>query len=83
MGWKTIEWTFQATNKRNLAQENLDIVNRRKPYERNCISPDTNSKNNAIRTMSKQEQTRRDKIADIDYVVIEMKRLITKANAVS
>ena len=34
------------------------------------------SQNNAIRTMSKQELTRRNKTADVKYVVTEMKRSI-------
>ena len=35
------------------------------------------AQNNAIRTMLKQKYTRRNKIADVRYVVIEMKRLFT------
>ena len=35
------------------------------------------TQNNTIRTMSKQYNTRLDKIADIDYVVIKTKQPIT------
>ena len=31
MGRKTTIWIFQATNKRNLTQEDFDMVKKRKP----------------------------------------------------
>ena len=35
MGRKTTAWTFQATNKRNLKRENLDMTKKGKSLERN------------------------------------------------
>ena len=49
MGRKISEWTFQATNKRLLTQENFDMAKKVKPLERNWISSDSGT-NNAIRT---------------------------------
>ena len=31
MGKKAIVWIFQATNKRNLIRENLEVAKKRKP----------------------------------------------------
>ena len=31
IGRKTTAWIFQATNKRNLTRENLDMAKKRKP----------------------------------------------------
>ena len=35
IGRKTTVWTFQATNKRNLNRENLDMAKKGKPLEKN------------------------------------------------
>ena len=35
MGRKAIAWTFQVKNKRNVSREDLDMVKKGKPYERN------------------------------------------------
>ena len=32
---KTTQWALQATNKRNLSRENLDVAKNGKPQERN------------------------------------------------
>ena len=44
MGRKTTVWPFQAINKRNLTRENLDVAMKRKRFERNRISSDSNTK---------------------------------------
>ena len=44
MGRKTTVWTFYATNKQRLTRENMDVAKKGKPYERNCISPDSSTK---------------------------------------
>ena len=41
---KTTVRTFQAANKRNLTRENFDMAKQGKPYERNLISFDSNTK---------------------------------------
>ena len=43
MGRKTTLWIFQATNKRSLTRENLDVAKKGKPF---LIA----TQNNAIRT---------------------------------
>ena len=35
MGRKTTVWIFQATNKQNLTQKDLDMAKKEKPLERN------------------------------------------------
>ena len=44
MGSKTIAWVFQATNKRVLAQENVDMSKKEKPYEINLIFSNSGTK---------------------------------------
>ena len=44
MGRKTTVWTLQVTNKWHLTQEDLDMAKKRKPQERNWISPDSSTK---------------------------------------
>ena len=65
MGRKTAVLIFQATNKRNLTQENLNIV-KKENLKRETESLLIAAQNNTIRTMSKHEKTRRNKIADVD-----------------
>ena len=62
-------WIFQATNKLNLTRENLDMAKKETP------SGNVNLfwSQHKIRTLSKQELKSRIKIANGDYVVIEMK----------
>ena len=58
MGTKTVVWIFQATNKGNLTQEDLDMAKKGKPKERNCISSNSRAQNNAIKLcQSKNRQT--------------------------
>ena len=44
MGIKTTAWIFQAINKRNFTQKTLDMAKKLKPFERNRISSDSNTK---------------------------------------
>ena len=37
MGRKATLWTFQATNKRNLTRENMDMAKKIKPWEKKMI----------------------------------------------
>ena len=41
---KTLEWTFRATNKRNLTREIFEMTKERKPEERNWISSNSSTK---------------------------------------
>ena len=44
MGRKTTVWIFQATNKQNLTQENLDMAKKEKSFEKNWISSNSSTK---------------------------------------
>ena len=44
MGRKTAGWTLQATNRRNLTLEDLDMVKKRELQERKWISSDSSTK---------------------------------------
>ena len=54
-------------------------VKKGKPKERNWISSYSSTKQ-CQKTISKQKYTERNRIANLCYVEIEMKRLITKKN---
>ena len=61
--------------KQHLRRENIDVPKKRKPYERNGISPNSNTKQCHKNQSYKSE--RRNKIANVGYVVIETKTSIT------
>ena len=72
---KTTVLTFQATNKRNLTRENLDMI--KESLKRETEPLLIADQNNAIRTnYIKARIDKIQKIVDVDYVVIETKRSI-------
>ena len=70
---KTTVRTLQATNKQNVIRENLNMANKGN-FMRETESLFIAAQNNTQKTMSKEELTRPNKIAGVDYVVIERKR---------
>ena len=77
MGRKTNVWIFQATNKWNIKPEDLDMAKKGTPYERETESLLIAVQNNAIRTnYVKAKWIRRNKIANVIYVVIKTKQSI-------
>ena len=75
VGRKTSVYTLQATNKQSLTWENLDRAKKGKPYEKDGISSHSCTKQrHKDYVEAKKKSTRCNKIADVDYVVIETKR---------
>ena len=58
-------------------EKNLDML-KKGSLRRETESLLIEAQNNAIETMPKQKQTRRKRMGDIAYAVIEIKRSITK-----
>ena len=87
MGRKTIVWTFQATNKRNITRENLDMTLKGKPLERNWISSDSSTKQrhkNYVKVrIDKTQQNCRcrlcgDRDETINHIISEINKLAQK-----
>ena len=77
MGRKITLWIFQATNKRNIPRKNMDMAMKGKPKGRNPISSDNSTEQRHKNLLCQSKNRRRNKIADVVYVVIEMKRSLT------
>ena len=79
--------TFQATNKRNLTWENLDVAKKGKSKERNWISSDSRTKqrhkDNVIARIDKTRQNCRYKLwgnkdETINHIISECSKLAQK-----